>query len=173
MKKVLIALAITLTTAFGATAQNTIAHINSQKVMDTMPSRKKVIADLQEIERKSAQELQEMNAAIEKAYSAYKTAQPTMSQVNREYEEGRIMKLQQNLEARQQELEASFQQMNQSMFKPIDERLRKAVENVSARKKLTYVIEESNTWYSKGGLDITNEVITELLKLEAEVTKAP
>lgn len=173
MKRLFIALVVALTAATTSVAQTKVAHITSQKVMDTMPSRKKVIADLQEIERKSGIELQEMNAAIEKTYAEYMKTREGMSAVNREYEEGRIMKLQQNLEARQQELEASFQQLNQQMFKPIDERLRKAVDNVATRNKIGYVIEESNAWFTKGGQDITNEVITELLKMEAELPKAP
>jgi Skp family chaperone for outer membrane proteins len=51
------------------------------------------------------------------------------------------------------------------------DRVQKSVEIVSDRKKLNYVIDESTTLYYKGGMDITNEVIIELLRLDAEATK--
>ena len=42
---------------------------------------------------------------------------------------------------------------------------------VSDRKKLNYVIDESVTLYFKGGMDVTAEVIVEVLKLDAEAMK--
>ena len=50
---------------------------------------------------------------------------------------------------------------------PILGMVQKAVEIVAERKKLSYVIDESVTLYFKGGVDITSEVIAELLKLDA------
>jgi Skp family chaperone for outer membrane proteins len=50
---------------------------------------------------------------------------------------------------------------------PILKRIQKAVEKVAAAKKINYVIDETTTLYFKGGLDITNEVMVELLKLDA------
>lgn len=152
-------------------AQTKTAHINSQKIMDTMPSRKKVLAELKEIERKSGLELQEMNASIEKTYAEYIKTRDGMSQANREYEEDRIQKLQSNLQTRQQELESSYQKITNQLFKPVNELLRKAIENVAAKNKYTYVVEESTMWYSKGGVDLTKEVIDEVLKLESGVSK--
>ena len=81
------------------------------------------------------------------------------------------MKKQQALEERQQSLNAEMQAVSQELNKPILERVQKAVEVVSDRKKLSYVIDESVTLYFKGGMDITSEVLVELLKMDAEATK--
>ena len=173
MRKLFIALVIALSATTAVQAQSKVAHINSQKLLDTMPTRKKAIDDLAKIEQSGINELKEMDAAIQKAYADYMAKREGMSPAIREYEEGRITKMQQALEGRQQELDQQFQMLNQEMFKPITERVKKAVEIVSERKKLNYVIEESNTWYYKGGMDITAEVVVELLRLDAEAMKTP
>ena len=46
-----------------------------------------------------------------------------------------------------------------------------AVKTVSERKKLSYVIDETVTLYFDVNLDITGEVMTELLRLDAEAMK--
>ena len=57
----------------------------------------------------------------------------------------------------------------QELNKPILELVQTAVNNVAESKKLSYVLDETVTLYFKGGIDITNEVMTELLKLEKEL----
>lgn len=86
-------------------------------------------------------------------------------------EEEKLMKKQQNIQDREQALNQEMQIYSQELNKPILERVQKAVEIVSERRKLNYVIDESVTLYFKGGTDITSEVIVELLRLDAEATK--
>ena len=47
--------------------------------------------------------------------------------------------------------------------------MQSAVNNVAESKKISYVLDETVTLYFQGGMDITNEVMSELLKLEAEM----
>jgi Skp family chaperone for outer membrane proteins len=81
------------------------------------------------------------------------------------------MKKQQGLEDRQTALQQELQIYNQELNKPILEMVQKSVEIVSDRKKINYVIDESTTLYFKGGMDITAEVLIELLRLDAESMK--
>ena len=46
-----------------------------------------------------------------------------------------------------------------------------AVIIVAERKKLNYIFDETVSLYFKGGIDCTAEVLTELLKLDAEAMK--
>jgi Skp family chaperone for outer membrane proteins len=84
-------------------------------------------------------------------------------------EQEKLMKKQQALETRQQELEQQMQIYGQELNKPILELVQSAVNNVAESKKIQYVLDETVTLYFQGGLDITNEVMSELLKLEAEL----
>jgi Skp family chaperone for outer membrane proteins len=61
--------------------------------------------------------------------------------------------------------------VSEELNKPILERVQKSIDIVADRKKLNYVLDVSATMYSKGGIDITSEVITELLLLDAAARK--
>jgi Skp family chaperone for outer membrane proteins len=59
----------------------------------------------------------------------------------------------------------------QQYMEPILERTQKAIAIVAERKKLNYIFDETVSLYFKGGIDCTAEVMTELLKLDAEAMK--
>lgn len=170
MKKLLLALAVMF--SMGAVmAQSKVAHVNSQKLLDTLPSRKVAMDKLKEFEANGIKELQEMEADFNTALQKYEKDRPNLSPMLIKIEEEKLMKKQQNIQDREQSLNQEMQIYSQELNKPILERVQKAVEIVSDRKKLNYVIDESVTLYFKGGMDITGEVIIELLRLDAEANK--
>jgi len=170
MKKIVLALVVMFSIG-SVVAQQKIAHVNSQKLLDTLPSRKAAIEQLKMFEENGVKELQEMEADFNKQIAVYEKGRPTMSPVIIKIEEEKLMKKQQALQEREQSLNSEMQAVSQELNKPILERVQNAVEIVSDRKKLSYVIDESSTLYFKGGMDITAEVITELLRLDAEASK--
>jgi len=170
MKRIVLALVLIFSVG-SVVAQQKIAHVNSQKLLDTLPSRKAAIVQLKAFEESGVKELQEMEADFNKQIAIYEKNRPTMSPVIIKIEEEKLMKKQQALQEREQSLNSEMQAVSQELNKPILERVQKAVEIDSDRKKLSYVIDESTTLYFKGGMDITNEVITELLRLDADATK--
>jgi Skp family chaperone for outer membrane proteins len=68
-------------------------------------------------------------------------------------------------------LEEGLQIVSEELNAPILDRVQKAIDIVADRKKLNYVLDVTATMYSKGGIDITNEVIVELLILDAAAKK--
>lgn len=169
MKNVLLGLFVAL--GLNTFAQSKIAHVDSQKLLDTLPSRKLAIKKLDSLKTAGMQELQVMDADFQKAYQVYITNKDKMSEVERQIQESKLMQKQQMLEATQTSLEEGLQLMSEELNAPILDRVQKSIEIVSERKKLNYVIDVSATMYSKGGMDITNEVIVELLILDAAATK--
>ena len=170
MKKLLLAFAVMF--SMGAVmAQSKVAHVNSQKLLDTIPSRKEAMFKLKEFETNGVKELQEMEADFNAALGKYEKERPNMSPMLIKIEEEKLMKKQQNIQDREQALNQEMQVYSQELNKPILERVQKAVEIVSDRKKLNYVIDETVTLYFKGGMDITSEVVIELLRLDAEAMK--
>lgn len=165
MKKVLLALVLVFSVG-SLFAQSKVAHVNSQTLLDTLPSRKLAIQKLQEFEKNGVMELQEMEADFNKAVAKYQKDLPNMSPVIAKIEEEKLMKKQQALQDRETALNNEMQAYSQELNAPILERVQKAVEIVSERLKLNYVIDESVTLYFKGGTDITDQVIKELLILD-------
>lgn len=169
MKNVLLGLFVAI--GFSTFAQTKIGHVDSQKLLDTLPSRKEAIKKLDSMKTSGMQELQFMDADFQKAYQDYMTNQASKSPAERQIIEGRLMQKQQMLEATQASLEEGLQIMSEELNKPILDRVQKAIDIVAERKKLNYVIDVSATMYSKGGIDITNEVLVELLLLDAAAKK--
>ena len=170
MKKLLLAFALIFSVG-ASLAQSKVGHVNSQKLLDTLPSRKEALKKLQEFEANGIKELQEMEADFNVALAKYEKDRPNMSPVIIKIEEEKLMKKQQNIQEREQSLQQEMQIYSQELNKPILDRVQKAVEIVAERRKLNYVIDETVTLYFKGGTDITAEVIIELLRLDAEATK--
>jgi outer membrane protein len=170
MKKTILIIAL-MFTALSASAQMKLAHVNSQQLLDTMPSRLDALVKLKKFEQDGYKELGEIQKDLEAAYKKYEQNKITWSPVILKIEEEKIMKKQQGLEDRQTALQQELQIYQQELNKPILERVQMAVEIVSDRKKINYVLDESATLYFKGGMDITDEVLIELLRLDAEAMK--
>lgn len=171
MKKLIIVCVavMSMTTLVAQTTK--VAHVNSQQLLDTMPSRKAAMKNLQDFEASGVKELQEMEADLQAVYKKYMAEQKDLSPVMRQYEEEKLQKKQYAIQQREQELQQQMTGLSNELNAPILERVQKAVEIVSERKKINYVIDESVTLYFKGGIDLTSEVMTELLRLDAESMK--
>lgn len=169
MKNVILGLFVVI--GFSTFAQTKIGHVDSQKLLDTLPSRKEAIKKLDSMKTSGMQELQLMDADFQKAYQDYTVNQASKSPAERQIIEGRLMQKQQMLEATQASLEEGLQIMSEELNKPILDRVQKAIDIVAERKKLNYVLDVSATMYSKGGIDITSEVVVELLLLDAAAVK--
>lgn len=165
MKKVILLVAL-IFSGLNVSAQMKLAHVNSQKLLDTMPSRKDAVEKLKKFEQDGYLELQEIQKDLEVSYKKYEQNKSTWSPVILKIEEEKIMKKQQGLEDRQTALQQEMQIYTQELNKPILARVQKAVEIVSDRKKINYVLDESSTLYFKGGMDITSEVLVELMLLD-------
>ena len=169
MKNILIA--ITFIISVSSFAQTKIGHVNSQILLDTLESRKQAIKELDAYKLEGMKELQEMNKAFEAAYVIFQQKEKDLSPVLLKMEQEKLGRKQQELESRQQELEKGLQIYNEELNKPILDRITQAIEIVADRKKLSYIIDESATLYSKGGIDCNSEVMVELLKLDTEAIK--
>jgi outer membrane protein len=167
MKKLLLVLVL-IVSAGSAMAQSKVAHVNSQTLLDTIPSRKEAIRKLQEFEQAGITELKEMEADLQKAYARYQAERPSWSPTIVKIEEEKIMKKEQALQEREQSLNLEMQAYSNELNEPILKRVQEAVQIVADRKKLNYVIDESVTLYFAGGTDITAEVIVELMRLEGQ-----
>ena len=167
MRKLFLALVVAIGAVASVQAQSKFGHLNSQKVLDTMPSRKTAIKDIQLIEAMGMKELRDLDSAIQVEVGIYQKNVNTWSPVVKAATEQKITGMQQRLEGRQQEIDNQLQQMSADMNNKILDKVKKAVDIVAKKKGLNYVIDESSTLFASG-TDITNEVITEVLKLDKQ-----
>jgi outer membrane protein len=144
-----------------------IGLVNSQSLLDTMPSRDLALKEIKEIEDEFKLELNGMYEEYEKTRAKLEGERATLSPTIIKSREANLMNLGQRIQEREQTVQSELQVRAQELNQPIFDRVKQAVDIVADRKKLNYVIDASNMLYSKGGMDITGEVIIELLKLDA------
>ena len=171
MKQLLILLTFLISSQFLATAyaQSKTAHVDTKLLMDTLPSRRKAIVEIQEVTKRSETELIDLDKQLQKVYTDYMAVKPNQSEQLNQYEESRLQKLQQDLQKREQELTSLIQNMTASMNDKTLKIVQQAVKNVAQKKGFQYVLEEATTIYA-GGTSITNDVIIELMRLDALAT---
>jgi outer membrane protein len=166
MKKTLSLVALLFVTNL-AISQSKVAHVNSQSLLDTMPSRDLALKEIKEIEDEFKLELNGMYEEYEKTRAKLEAERATLSPTIIKSREANLMNLGQRIQEREQTVQNELQVRAQELNQPIFDRVKQAVDIVADRKKLNYVIDASNMLYSKGGMDITGEVVVELLKLDA------
>lgn len=170
MKKILVLLTVLCFVNFWSLAQSKVAHVNSQTLLDTLPSRKKALLEIQDLNTRAEVELTELGAKIEKEYNAYMARRGTQSEQMNQYDESRLQKMQQDAQTREKEISDMLQNMTISMNEKTLKTVKDAVAVIATKKGFNYVIDESTTLFSNG-TNITSEVITELLRLDALSSK--
>src|SRR5690554_457737 len=171
MKKLMLILLIAVTTLGTAYGQISIAHVNTQKVLHTMPSRINAMKELENFERRAIKELQETQQKLQADYTKLQQEQKTMSPTAFKFEEERLMKKSQEFQTRQQELDQQIQILSQELNAPILEMVQSAVAKICKQEKISYVIDESSLLYS-GGRDITDLIVKEVLVMEKAAAAA-
>lgn len=147
-------------------AQGKIGYVNTEKVLDTMPSRKKAMEQVGLMQRLGQQELIEKDSLINAKMTEIKN-HPEWAKSTVDYAKRQAARMDQELQYRQQELEQEIQIYTQEMNKKVTDRVKAAVATVSKAKGLSYVLDENSLLFKSGGTDITADVIKEILRLEA------
>lgn len=151
-------------------AQSKIGHVDTQALLDTMPSRKIVESEIIKFEQEGYEELQVMYDDLQAALAKYQNDKANMNVMKMQIEEEKLAKKEQAIQVRSQELEDQLRRYSESLQQPMYERIKKAVKIVAERKKLNYVLNNQEfvlLLYADEVANITDEVIVELLILEA------
>ncbi len=170
MKQIVLVIATVLMTVT-LNAQMKIAYVNSQSLLDSLPSYLKAESDLKKFQDDGVAELSVLEKQINDAYVRLDGIKGDLTPTMLKIEQEKIMGLEQRYQQTQSLLQQQLQTLANEYNQPILDRLQKAVEIVADRKKVNYVLDVSKLLYSKTGIDITAEVKSELARLDAEAMK--
>ncbi|MDB2657347.1 OmpH family outer membrane protein [Crocinitomicaceae bacterium] len=170
MKKILIALVVLVGFAGTAMSQTKVGHVKSQVLWDTLTMSKTAETQMVDFQKALALELQDLEADLGKLYEDYQKIQnsPSTSQVLLQLKEKAIREKEAEYQNRQQSAQYEVQAYRAELETPITEIIREAVQMVAKRDKYDYVMDVNSGLYVNPDSDITNIVMTELLKLEKE-----
>lgn len=167
MKKIFLALTVTFSlSSILAQANLKFGHVNYTEVTDSIPSKLAADKEMQQFITDGQNTIQELQTMLQRDYQAYMGGRDTLSPLSQEIKEKNLTEQQAILENKQTTLQSDLEVYDSRLYKPIEKNFKKAVKVVSQSHKLNYVFEEGSLLYLDGGLDITEEVKTELIKLE-------
>jgi len=158
MKKSLLAVCIAMICGIGANAQNLkFGHVDSQKLLEQMPQRdsatqvySKELKDMEGI-------LQDMQAEFNKKYQVYQERQDSLGAMAKKAKEEELQQLQERIQSYQQNAQQDLQKREAELLKPIMDKAKKAIEEVSKENGFMYVFDISGgllLYYSDKSVDI-------------------
>ncbi|MDF1550555.1 MAG: OmpH family outer membrane protein [Bacteroidales bacterium] len=174
MKRTLSILAILMFVAIGfnlnAQTSYKFGHIDSRKLMQALPESEQAQKAL-EAEGKSVQDQMEvMEVELNNKYNDYLTNEKLpvgdakkWSAIVKADKEKELNSLQQRIQEFQQNAQNQLNAKREELFKPILEKVDKAIKEVAKENKFTYVFDVSTfLYYSEESIDITAMVKTKL-----------
>ena len=170
MKKTLTLLMILFCTSLYA--QQKIGHVNSQKLLDTLASYKEAGQKLEQKRMDMIGQYQALEKAFQASYDRLAQEAADMPKLMLEEEQKKLMIKQEELQNFEPEMTRKLQMYQQQYMEPILKRVQDAIALIANKKKLNYIFDESVSLFSAGGIDCTEEVMVELIRLDEEAMKS-
>lgn len=155
MKKVLIAIACSLMIGHVATAQTAtlkLGYVNSSELLASMPEIRKADTALSKYAKSYQDELESMGKEYQSKLQQYQGSEKTMSDAVKEVKQKELLDLQNRIEGLQQSAQEKIQSKKEEMYKPITEKVTKAINAVATEKGYSYIFDASG-----GSLIYANE----------------
>lgn len=161
MKKTVFLLSFILLAAI-SNAQK-VAVVDTQKLIDTIPQKKLVVAEIDHMTKVAEQEIADKRTAMEKMVIDYQANEKGWSDQIRAYEQQRIQKKQQEIQDYIGEADERITSYSRDRQQDLYLIAKAAVQTVAEKKGFDVVLEVNNTVFSKAP-DLTNEVAAILAK---------
>jgi len=162
MKKSLLAICIAMMCGLGVNAQNLkFGHIDSQKLLESMPQRDSATKVLEREYKDMQNIMQDMQVEFNKKYQYYTEKQDSMGNVAKKAKEEELQQLQERIQNYQSTAQQDLQKREAELLKPIMDKAKKAISQVSVENGFLYVFDISGgllLYYSDKSIDITSLV---------------
>lgn len=162
------ALIAALLVASASSAQSIVAHVNVDSLLVQMPEYKLAQEALQAEQAKFESEAKEMNAELEKGAQALQANAATWTELRQRQEQTRLQEMYNNIQEYMQGAQGQLQQKEVELITPVLEKLQNAINAVAATKKVSYVLDASQSKgqviFAKGGINLGPEVRAYLAK---------
>jgi len=179
-----VALCLTFTSNI-ASAQQKIAHLNSETIFASMPEAKTATAALEALQQTKKAEIDKMQGEYSAKYTAAAAKEKTINEANKEAVNKELQVISNELAGMKNNIDQAVQKAQQDMaakqgelMTPLQTKFIIAVKAVSKEKHIAYVFDTfsqqgpSNIAYWEGGDDITAAVQAKLGTTAASVAPA-
>jgi outer membrane protein len=142
MKKIIFLTLLSFLT-LSSIAQNKFGYIDSQELLMLMPERKTAETEVQNFAKSLEAQLGSMTAEYQESVQEYQANEATYTDLVKQDKVAEITGLEQRIQTFQQNAQQSLQQKEQELLEPILSKARKAIEDVAAEGKFTYIFDKS------------------------------
>jgi outer membrane protein len=164
--KTLIALftLILLTAWSQKSVAQTIAYVETEKVVPEMESYKKAKSEVEAYGAQLKKVLEKKQKDLQTYYTTVSAAvkEGTMTPKEQQEAEAKLQKMQSELQAEAQSADQKLAEKEAELVKPIYKKFNEAVAKVAKENKYMYVLDKQLLLYSIGGIDATEKIRTAL-----------
>lgn len=145
MKKILLAIAIVLSTISISNAQSTnkMGHINSQELMSLMPESQTIRTELEAYAKQLETQMQAMTTEYQSKLTDYQNNESTWSTLIKDSKAKEIGDLERRIQEFQQSAQQDLSAKEQSLIEPIIKKAQGAIDAVAKANGYTYVFDTS------------------------------
>jgi len=148
MKK-LIALVVIMLLPLGVFAQDLkIAYVNTQDVLMAMPELSSMNKQIEDLNQEFESELKVMNEEFTNKYQAFMAQQDSLTENIRLRRMQEIQDLEQRMNQLYQTAQTTVQQKQEELFRPIQEKMMKAISDVGSENGYAYVLNVGTLLYT-------------------------
>ncbi len=141
--KVLAAIALIVGMSSAMQAQSKVAHINSQSLVEAMPTYKNAMSELEKLQKSYDTEISAMGAELQKTYERYNREAETQTDEENGRRMQEVQETRTNIAKYQQTALQTLQTKEQELIKPIIEKARLAIQKVARAKGYDFVLDST------------------------------
>ncbi|HSM64030.1 MAG TPA: OmpH family outer membrane protein [Gillisia sp.] len=130
-------------TAF-TNAQSKVAHIASQELVETMPSYKEAMSQLEKLQKTYDAEIRDMMTEAQKTMQRYESEASTKTEEENQKRAQELQGTQRRIQEHGQKAQQDLQKKELDLLKPVYEKARVAIQKVARAKGYDYVLDSSN-----------------------------
>lgn len=124
-------------------AQSTVAHINSQELIETMAAYKDAMSELDKIDKTYRTQIDDMLKEAQKTNERYQAEANTKTEEENQRRMEKLQEMQDNIMSFSQDAQEQLKKKQESMLRPILERAREIIQKVARAKGYEYVLDSS------------------------------
>lgn len=147
-----------------ASAQQKVAHINSELVVPLMPEYARAKSEVEAYGKQLERQLKTKEDAMAKYYQEVMAAVQAgeMTQKMQEEAQVKLQKMQEDLQKSAAQADESLVAKEAELTKPMYEKFDLALKAVAKAKGYAYILDKKLLLYSDGGIDATNDLKLQL-----------
>ncbi|MFO7657760.1 MAG: OmpH family outer membrane protein [Bacteroidales bacterium] len=141
--KLFAAVVLILPLSLAAQKPMKLGHIDSQKLLMAMPESDSAQQKLQKVEKEFQATLEELQVEFNRKFKTYQDTYTTMTELIRSTKESELNELSERIQNFQTQAQQDFERQRMEFFRPIQEKAKKAVDDVALENEFTYVFDIS------------------------------